>query len=162
MVKMDRRTEAAPGMFGGNLFMQLGDGAGCAGTSGDLLELGVELRQIVITEIFQTDVVQVSALGGAQQFVELDLDGLTVAVLGVLNEEDHQEGDDCSAGIDDQLPRVRVMEKRTSQSPDENDEDGAKENAGGAGPGGHAARDDTETIFHSFHHTAYDKNAIGT
>ena len=32
------------------------------------------------------------------------VDRLSVSILGVLDQEDHQERDDCSGGIDDQLP----------------------------------------------------------
>jgi hypothetical protein len=39
----------------------------------------------------------------ADEFVQLDLDGSTFPVLRVLDEEDHQEGDDGRAGVDDEL-----------------------------------------------------------
>ena len=45
-----------------------------------------------------------------------------IAVLRVLNQEDHQEGDDGRAGIDDQLPRVGVMKSRAGQRPNDDDE----------------------------------------
>src|SRR6266542_2749689 len=37
-----------------------------------------------------------SAFRGSDQFVEFHLDCLSVSILGILNEKDHQEGDDRS------------------------------------------------------------------
>ena len=37
---------------------------------------------------------------GADKLIELDLYGTRVAVLTVLNDEDHQEGDDGCASVD--------------------------------------------------------------
>ena len=49
----------------------------------------------------------VLALADADQLVELRLKGRAVPVLGVLDQEHHEEGDDRRAGVDDQLPGVR-------------------------------------------------------
>ena len=65
----------------------------------------------------------VRALGHADQLVELDLQSLRVAVLCVLDEEDHQEGDNRCTGIDDQLPRIGEVEQRPGHSPYQNNED---------------------------------------
>jgi len=48
----------------------------------------------------------VRAAGGMQQFIQLDMDLVRVSVLSVLDQKDHQEGNNCRAGIDDQLPGV--------------------------------------------------------
>ena len=42
----------------------------------------------------------------SDEFVQLDLDRGAIAVLGILNEEDHQKRNDRCAGVDDQLPRI--------------------------------------------------------
>ena len=52
------------------------------------------------------------ALGSADEFIELELDGFRVSILCVLNQEDHQEGDDGGAGVDHQLPRVTEAKDR--------------------------------------------------
>ena len=52
------------------------------------------------------------ALHGPDQLVQLELHRRGVAVLGVLDQEDHQEGDDRGAGVDDQLPGVAEVEDR--------------------------------------------------
>ena len=54
---------------------------------------------------------------GADQFVELGLHGRAVAVLRVLDQEHHQEGDDRGAGVDDQLPGVAKAEDRPASPP---------------------------------------------
>ena len=56
-------------------------------------------------------------LRGADQLVELDLHGLGVAVLRVLDQEHHQERDDRGAGVDDELPGVAEAEDRSSDAP---------------------------------------------
>ena len=53
-----------------------------------------------------------------------------VAVLGVLNEEDHQEGDDGGAGVDDQLPGIAVTEDRPAHGPADDDQHRADERPG--------------------------------
>ncbi len=54
---------------------------------------------------------------GLDQFVELEVDGAGVAVLRVLNKEDHQKRDDGGARVDDELPGVGVVVERTSEGP---------------------------------------------
>ena len=41
------------------------------------------------------------------------MDRDAILILTLLDEEDHEEGDDGRASIDDKLPRVRIMEKRS-------------------------------------------------
>lgn len=77
-----------------------------------------ERRQVVVTEIFEADVLSACAVCSAKEFIEFDLDGFTVAILGVLDEEDHQKGDDSGACIDDKLPSIRIVEEWSSCRPD--------------------------------------------
>jgi hypothetical protein len=62
-----------------------------------------------------------------QQFIELQLECQGVAVLRVLYEEDHQEGDDCRAGIDDELPRIAVVKDGSCNRPPDDDGGGHEE-----------------------------------
>ena len=57
----------------------------------------------------------------ADQFVELGLERGAVAVLGVLDQEHHEEGDDGRPGVDDQLPGIGEAEKRPARGPDDDD-----------------------------------------
>jgi hypothetical protein len=52
------------------------------------------------------------------QFVQLQLDRRRIAVLGVLDQEDHQEGHDRRPGIDHQLPGIGKSENRPRHDPD--------------------------------------------
>jgi len=43
------------------------------------------------------------------QFIQLEVDGTSIAVLRVLNEKHHQKSNDCRSRIYDELPRIAVM-----------------------------------------------------
>ena len=66
---------------------------------------------------------------------------LGVAVLCVLNQEDHQEGDDRRTGIDDQLPDVGKMKGRSGQRPDDDDQNGAAKSPRASQDHGRTARE---------------------
>ena len=68
------------------------------------------------------------------QFVELHLDGLGIAVLRVLDEEHHEERHNGRARINDQLPRVTVAEARARDRLAEDDGDRQRERGRPAGP----------------------------
>src|SRR5581483_10588073 len=84
-----------------------------------LLELLLKLGNLFITAMFKIDKLVARALVAAHQFVELQVNCPCVAVLGVLDQEHHQERHDRRAGIDDQLPCVGVMVMRPEQRPDD-------------------------------------------
>src|ERR1700704_6868388 len=64
---------------------------------------------------------------GANELVKLCLNGCAVAVLGILDHEDHPEGDDARDGIGDELPAVRESENGSAQEPrDRGDDDDEK------------------------------------
>jgi hypothetical protein len=71
---------------------------------------------------------------GADEFVELYMHRLGVAVLGVLDEEDHQKGDDGRAGIDHELPSVAEVEKRAGNDLDDDNGDRQEKCDGIANP----------------------------
>src|SRR5215813_6801563 len=64
---------------------------------------------------------------GPDQFIELQLDRGALQVLGVLDEEHHQEGHNRRPGVDHQLPGVAQAEGRASESPSHDDQDGEDE-----------------------------------
>src|SRR3954463_4107156 len=57
---------------------------------------------------------------------------LRIAVLGVLNQENHEEGNDGGAGVDDELPRVRITKGVSGCGPNHDDCDGDDERPGAA------------------------------
>lgn len=62
-------------------------------------------------------------LGCPNKFVELYLDCLGVASLGVLDQEDHQKCDDRRTRVDDQLPCVAKVKYRSGDNPGHDDQD---------------------------------------
>lgn len=71
------------------------------------------------------------------ELVKLHLDRRAVPVLGVLDEKDHQEGNDGCAGIYDELPSVRKIEYRTGDRPNDHHQTG--ENKSGRAPASYDA-----------------------
>src|SRR5207244_11351889 len=57
----------------------------------------------------------------ADQLVQLELQRLPIPVLGGLDEEHHQEGDDGGTGVDDELPGIGEVEHRSGDRPDQDD-----------------------------------------
>src|SRR5947207_7192132 len=60
------------------------------------------------------------------------MDRLRVAVLRVLDEENHQESDDRRSGINDELPGIRIMKGWAGNPPDNYDEQRKDEGPGAA------------------------------
>ncbi len=58
-----------------------------------------------------------SALRYANQLIKLDLNCSRVSILGVLNQKDHQERDDGSAGINYKLPSVAELKDWARDNP---------------------------------------------
>lgn len=54
------------------------------------------------------------------EFIQLHLDRRAMAILRILDQKDHQEGDDGRTSVDDQLPRVGKLEQRAANTPDDN------------------------------------------
>jgi len=69
----------------------------------------------------------VRPIDGANELVQPHLNGRTVAVLGVLNQEDHQERDDRRTRIDHELPGIAEAEQRTGDHPTEDHDHGQRE-----------------------------------
>jgi hypothetical protein len=62
---------------------------------------------------FQSDELVPGVLADKDQFVRLEMQRRHIPVLRVLDEKHHQEGDDCRTSIDDELPRIGIMEDWT-------------------------------------------------
>src|SRR5262245_56456347 len=77
-----------------------------------LLVALADAYQVVLLQLLEIQQRVLSAFDRTDQLVQLDLDRPAVAVLGVLDQEDHKEGDDRGAGVYHQLPRVAEAEDR--------------------------------------------------
>ena len=62
------------------------------------------------------------AVHGANQLVEFELDGVAIAILGILNQKNHQECDNHRTRVDDQLPCITELEYRACDPSDHDDE----------------------------------------
>ena len=139
---------AALGMLGSDGVLELLDSACAAGAGGDFLDLMVQLGEFFVGQVLQAHVVLAGTLGRTQEFVELELDCLAIAVLGVLDEKYHQEGDDSRPGVDDKLPGVAKLEHRTRSCPYQYDEDSAEKHGCRPRPCRYAVGNSTEDRFH--------------
>ena len=63
--------------------------------------------ELVLFQFLKVEQRDVRARRAADQLVQLDLQGLRIAVLGILNEEYHEKGGNGGTGVDHELPCVR-------------------------------------------------------
>jgi hypothetical protein len=87
---------------------------------------GVEL---FFGELLDVQELVLGSTKGADDLVELDVHCLTIAVLRLLNDEDHQERDDRCSGVDDELPCVAESEVRAGHAPQHNQEESGSKGA---------------------------------
>jgi glutamate-ammonia-ligase adenylyltransferase len=113
---LDERDRGRSLMSGASV-SSLAVGEALARRGGELLVAAQVLAQLLLVELFEIEDRVMSALGGADQLVELDLHRHRVAVLGVLDHEHHQESDDGRGGVDHQLPGVAEAEERATRRP---------------------------------------------
>jgi hypothetical protein len=94
---------------------------------GPPVERGFQLIELIVRQIFQADQAVAGLLTGPDQLVQFEVQGFGIGVLGMLDQEDHQERDDGCARIDDQLPRVGIAEQRSDERPQDDDRHGTEE-----------------------------------
>src|SRR5579859_157996 len=82
-----------------------------------LLELRFQDVQFHIAEFLDVDHMVASLVDGVDEFVELEINGPGIAILGVLDKKDHKEGNDGSAGIDNKLPGIGEVKDRPRNPP---------------------------------------------
>src|SRR6185437_12226441 len=84
----------------------------------------LEALEIMLRQVFCIQNAIIGALDGTDQLIQLELHRLTIAILCVLDEEDHQEGNDGCPSVNDQLPGIGKMEHRPQDSPSDHDQHG--------------------------------------
>ena len=94
----------------------------------------VQGLELFVAKVFGCRVFIFRALHRQNQLGEFELDGQSIPVLGVLDEEDHQKGDDGRAGIDHELPSVAEVEKRAGNDLDDDNGDRQEKCDGIASP----------------------------
>src|SRR6185437_13863406 len=70
----------------------------------------LQFIQLFVRELFHVNQLVTGRMVRADQLMELEMYGFGVTVLGVLDQKHHQRSNDGGAGVDDELPRIRVME----------------------------------------------------
>ena len=78
----------------------------------NLLVLVGEFLQFIVREMLDVDHLVLRLVDRLDDLVQLQMTGAGVAILRVLDQEHHEERDDGRAGINDELPRVRIVEVR--------------------------------------------------
>src|SRR5262245_15080120 len=89
-----------------------------AGLSRELSVTRLDVIELLLRELLEVEERVVRALDGPDQLVELEVHRLAVPVLRVLDEEDHEKGDDRRPRVDGQLPAIAEVEERPRHSPD--------------------------------------------
>src|SRR6185437_13998588 len=87
----------------------------------DSFVLLFQFVQLFVRELFHVDQIIAGGIVGAYEFIQLQVDGFSIAVLGVLDEKHHQEGNQAGCCIDYQLPCIRVMKIAARQPPEDQD-----------------------------------------
>jgi hypothetical protein len=83
------------------------------------LAFGSKISEFVVRKMFDSH--KGVAYGPhSDEFVELDLNGCTISVLRIPNQENHQESDDCRSRVDHQLPGIGKAEQWAGYRPHKN------------------------------------------
>jgi hypothetical protein len=114
----------------------------------DPLEFFLELFQVLIGKFLKIDKFISRVSKSADNLIELQMDRLGVAILSVLDEENHQECDDGCAGVDNKLPCVREMKGGARDRPYHDDEEGDDKSPSAAENLGRSTREDAKGVRH--------------
>lgn len=103
-----------------------------------MLKLFFERFQVFVGKFFKIDKFISRAFKGADDLIQFQMDRFGIAVLGILDQEHHEKGDDRGGRINNELPGIGEMKGGTGEDPYQNDKHGS-----GKGPG--TAKDDGRT-----------------
>src|SRR4029077_242124 len=81
------------------------------------VELSLHFLQVFIGAVLEIDEPVARGVRGADQLVEFEMNGLGIAVLRVLDKEHDEEGRNRRAGVDVELPDLRIVEVRSGEGP---------------------------------------------
>ena len=101
----------------------------------------MQLLELIVAEILDRGEFVLCALHCQNEFGQLELDRQDVAVLRVLDQENHQERDDRGRRVDHELPCVAVMKERAGRRPHDHKGDGHHKGGGSTGHRGKVARE---------------------
>jgi hypothetical protein len=92
-----------------------------------LLILVRNALEFVIRKVLYIDHLVLRLVDRFDDFIQLEVDRAGVAVLRILDQENDQEGHHGRAGIDDELPGIRVVEVGSRQEPQDDGKEGGEE-----------------------------------
>ena len=73
-------------------------------------KLAFDLGDLLVAAVLQIDKPVACRFQASQQLIKLEVQGTRIAALRVLDQEHHEEGYNCCAGIDYELPRIAELE----------------------------------------------------
>ena len=123
------------------------------GSFAQTLKLLLELLQLFVRKVFKIDKFISRTFESADDLIQFQMDRFGIAVLGVLDQEHHEKGDDRCGSINNELPCIREMKGGTGQDPHEDDK-----HRSGKGPG--AAKDDGTPARENAKGVTYDAKKI--
>jgi hypothetical protein len=85
------------------------------------VELISDVFEFVIRQVVEIDKRCAGAFNAAQEFVELQVEQFGTTILCVLNQKNHQKGDNRGPRVDHELPRVGKAKDRAGDYPHEDD-----------------------------------------
>lgn len=77
------------------------------------LKFVLQAIELGIRQIFHLHQGGASRLNSPNQFVQFQLNDLGIAILRILNQENHQKRAERGRCVDDELPSIRVMKARS-------------------------------------------------
>lgn len=83
--------------------------------------------QLIILHVFDVDERIARRVDRLNKLIELEVNRARVAVLRILDEEDHEEGEDGRTGVHEELPFLGIMEERARERPKKDERDGRHE-----------------------------------
>src|SRR6266496_1591531 len=85
--------------------------------------MGSQRIKILLREFFDIKQSVMGPLHASDQFIQFQLNRRAVPILGILNEEHHEKGDNGCPRVDDELPRIAKTEHRPCHGPCNDDQD---------------------------------------
>ena len=116
-------------------------------------ELCFEFLKLRIRKVLKIDEFITRVFDRANEFIQFQMNCFGVAVLSILNQKDHEKGDDCRGRVNDQLPGIGKMKSGAGNEPDEDDKHSSGKCPCAAEHDRGAAREETKCI-------AYDAKEI--
>jgi len=115
-------ARGAPGWWVRDRATVVGSLPGRRQACSQLLKVPRKGSQLLVRHFLKANHARPGPRNGADELIQLQLNRPGIPVLGILDHEDHEEGDDRGGGVDDELPCVGEVKMGSHGGPDDNDE----------------------------------------